>query len=86
MALEVVDNGLVLQDLAVVREVDLLGLLGKSLEFAAGFVVAFLEGLEGGRRLAAEAEGAGDLDPVDFESGAALDDVSEQFDESGRIG
>lgn len=76
VALEFVDDGLVLQDFAVVREVDFLRLLGQELDLAPGVIVAFLEGLQGGRRLAAEAEGAGGLDPVDLESGAALGCVS----------
>lgn len=53
-------------------EVDGLGLLGQSLDLAARVVVTLLEGLEGGGGLATEAERAGDLDPVDLESGAAL--------------
>lgn len=53
-------------------EVDGLGLLGKDLNLAARIVVTLLEGLESGGRLAAEAERAGHLGPVDFESGAAL--------------
>lgn len=72
MVLELVDDRLVLQDLAVEREVDLLGSLGEDLHLAAGVIVALLEGLEGGRGLAAEAQRAGDLDPVDLECGAAL--------------
>lgn len=71
-ALDLVDDGLVLQDIAVVREVDGLGLLGQNLQLAAGLIVTLLEGLEGGGCLATEAEGAGDLGPVELESGAAL--------------
>ena len=54
------------------REVDGLGLLGQDLQLAAGLIVTLLEGLEGGGCLATEAEGAGDLSPVELESGAAL--------------
>lgn len=72
MVLELVDDSLVLQDAAVVGEVDLLGSLGEDLNLAAGIVIALLEALEGGRGLAAEAQGAGDLDPVDLECGATL--------------
>ena len=72
MVLELVDDSLVLQDTAVVGEVDLLGSLGENLNLTAGVVVALLEALEGARGLAAEAQGAGDLDPVDLKCGAAL--------------
>lgn len=72
MVLDLVNDGLVLERLAVVREVDGLGLLGQHGHFAAGIVVALLEGLEGCCGLAAETEGAGDFGPVDFESGATL--------------
>lgn len=79
MVLELVDDGLVLQDVAVVGEVDGLGLLGKELDLAARIVVTLLEGLEGGGCLTAETEGAGHLGPVDFESGTALGGVSNYF-------
>lgn len=72
LSLDVIDDGLVLQGVAVVVEVDGLGLLGKNLELAARIVVTLLEALESGGRLAAEAERAGHLGPVDFESGTAL--------------
>lgn len=72
VVLELVDDSLVLQDAAVVGEVDLLGSLGEDLHLTAGVIVALLEGLEGGCGLAAEAQGAGDLDPVDLECGATL--------------
>ena len=58
-------------------EVDGLGLLGQNLDLAARIIVTLLKGLEGGGGLTAEAEGAGHLDPVDLESGAALWGVSE---------
>lgn len=72
MVLDFVDDGLVLERLAVVRKVDRLGLLGQHGYFAAGIVVALLEGLERCCSLAAKAEGAGDFGPVNFESGATL--------------
>lgn len=73
--LDLVDNGGVLQDGAVVREVDGLGLLGEDGHFAAGVIVALLEGLKSGSSLALEAELRADLRPVDLEGGAALEDV-----------
>lgn len=72
VVLDLVDDGLVLQDAAVVGEVDGLGLLGQDLDLAAGVVVALLEGLERSGGLAAEAERGRNLGPVDLESGAAL--------------
>lgn len=56
LLLDVVDDGGVLQDGAVVGEVDLLGLLGQDLDLAARVVVALLEGLQGLGGGAAEAE------------------------------
>lgn len=72
MVLDLVDDGLVLQDTAVVAEVNGLGLLGQDGDLAASLVVALLEGLEGSSGLTAEAERARDLGPVDLGSGAAL--------------
>ena len=72
MVLDLVNDGLVLQDAAVVGKVDGLGLLGQDLNLAAGVVVALLEGLQRGGGLAAEAEGGRDLGPVDLKCGAAL--------------
>lgn len=70
--LDLVDDGLVLEDGAVVGEVDGGGLLRELLDLAAGVLVALLEGLQGGDGLAAEAQGLGDLDPVELESCASL--------------
>lgn len=70
--LNLVDDGLVLQHGAVVREVDLGGLLLEGLELAAGVIVALLEGMEGGDGLAAEAERGSDLCPVELDRGVAL--------------
>lgn len=53
-------------------EVDGGGLLRELLDLAAGVLVALLEGLQGGDGLAAEAQGLGDLDPVELESCASL--------------
>ena len=72
MALDLVDDGLVLEDGAVVLEIDRLGRLGEDLDFAACVIVSFLEVGEGGCGLAFEAERGADLGPVDFESCAAL--------------
>lgn len=77
--LDLVNDGLVLQDGAVLGEVDGGGLLGQLLDLAAGILVALLESLEGGDGLAAEAQGRGDLDPVELESCASL------FDEKMKI-
>lgn len=57
VVLELIDDGRVLQDAAVVAEVNGLGLLGQDLDLAASLVVALLESLERGGGLAAEAEG-----------------------------
>lgn len=70
--LDLVDDGLVLEDGAVVGEVDGGGLLRELLDLAACVLVALLEGLQGGDGLAAEAQGLGDLDPVELESCASL--------------
>jgi hypothetical protein len=43
VVLDLVDDSLVLQDTAVVGEIDGLGLLGKDLDLAAGVIVALLE-------------------------------------------
>lgn len=77
--LDLVDNGLVLQDTAVVGEVDGGGLLAEDLDLAAGVLVALLESLEGGDRLATQAEGRGHFSPVELEGGASL------FGERGKI-
>lgn len=70
--LDLGDDGLVLENAAVVGEVDLGGQLRQGLDLAAGVLVALLEGLEGGDRLAAQAEGGRDLNPVELEGGASL--------------
>jgi hypothetical protein len=70
--LNLVDNGLVLQDAAVVGEVDGGSLLGQQLDLAAGVLVALLESLEGGDRLTTQAEGGGHFGPVELEGGASL--------------
>lgn len=72
VVLNLVDDGLVLEDVAVVGEVDGLRLVGKDLNLAAGVIVALLESLQRGGGLAAEAERGRHLGPVDLESGAAL--------------
>lgn len=70
--LDLVDDGLVLEDGAVVGKVDLGRLLGQLLNLAPHVVVALLESLERGGRLATETQGRGDLGPVDLESCASL--------------
>jgi len=72
VALDLVDDGLVLERRAVVVEVDGLRRVGQHLDLAAGVVVALLEGLQAAGGLAAEAEGGGDFGPVDFQGGAPL--------------
>lgn len=72
LLLDVVDNGRVLEDLAVVGEVDRLGLLVQQLDLAAGVIVALLERLQGLGGGSLEAELGADFGPVDFESCAAL--------------
>ena len=70
--LDLVDDGLVLEDAAVVREVDLGRLLREHLHLAADVFVALLERLEARHRLAAKAERRGNLGPVELESCASL--------------
>lgn len=72
LLLNVVDDGLVLEDAAVIAEVDLLRLLREDGQLAARIVVALLEGLEGGGGLAPETELRGQLGPVELEGSAAL--------------
>lgn len=67
-----IDNGLVLQDGAVVGEVDGGWLLLESRELAAGILVALLEGVEGGDSGSTESEVRGDCCPVKLESCATL--------------
>ena len=72
LLLDVVDDGLVLEDGAVVREVDVLGLLGEDGDLAAGVIVALLERLEGSGGVSLETELLGQLGPVELEGCAAL--------------
>ena len=72
LLLDIVDDGLVLEDGAVVREVDGLGLLGQHGNLAAGIVIALLEGLKGCGCVAFEAELLTNLGPVELEGCAAL--------------
>lgn len=72
MLLHLIDHGGVVERGAVAGEIDGLGLLGEGGKLAAGVVVTFLEGLEGGGGGAFEAEGAGDVGPVDFRGYGAL--------------
>lgn len=70
--LDFVNDGGVLEDRAVVAEVDGLGLLRENGDLAARVVVALLEGLEGGGGLAFETELGADCGPVELEGCAAL--------------
>lgn len=72
MLLNVVDDGGVLENAAVVGEVDGVGLLGQLGELAAGVVVALLEGDERVGGGALEGQLAGQLGPVELEGCAAL--------------
>lgn len=76
MVLDLVDDGLVLEDAAVVLEVDGLRGLGESGDSATGVFVALLESLERGDGLAAETKVVLDGGPVDLEGCAALQGVS----------
>ena len=87
MPFDLVDDPGVAEGAAVVLEVDGLGLRAEQVEFAARVVVALFEGLEGGGRLAFEAEGGGDFGPVEFQGGGALGWVSVGSDASlDRVG
>jgi len=79
LLLDVVDNGLVLEDAAVVVEVDGLGLLGEDGDFATRIVVALLEGLEGSSGLTLEAELGAQLGPVELEGCATSDGHCDGF-------
>jgi hypothetical protein len=72
LLLDVVDDLLVLEDAAVVAEVDVLVLLREDGDFAARVIVALLERLEGGGGLALEAQLRAELCPVELEGCAAL--------------
>jgi hypothetical protein len=72
LLLDVVDDGLVLEDAAVVLEVDGLRLLGEHGNFTARVVVALLEGLKGGSSVAFEAQLRAELCPVELEGSATL--------------
>lgn len=77
LGLDLVDNGAVLERVPVGCKVHGRGLGGELIELAAGVVVAFLEGLEGGGGLALEPEGGGDFGPVDLHCCGALERVDE---------
>jgi hypothetical protein len=72
LLLNIVDDGLVLEDAAVVLEVDGLRLLGEDGDLAARVVVALLELLESGSSVALKAQLRADLCPVKLEGGASL--------------
>lgn len=70
--LDLIDDGGVLEDRAVVGEIDSLRLLGEHRYFAACIVIALLERLKGGSSVAFEAQLRSNLGPVKLEGGAAL--------------
>lgn len=72
LLLDGVDDGAVLELVAVLGEVDGGGLFRELGELAAGVVVALFEGEEGGGCVAAEAELGGQLGPVELEGCASL--------------
>jgi hypothetical protein len=72
LLLDVVDDVLVLKRLAVVCEVDGLGLLRENLHSAAGVVVALLEGSERRRGVTTEAEFGAKVGPVDLKGSRTL--------------
>jgi hypothetical protein len=72
LLLNVVDHVLVLEDAAVLREVDRLRLVGKHLNPAARVIVALLEVGERGGGLASEAEFGTKVGPVDLGRGRTL--------------
>lgn len=70
--LYLIDDGLVLEDGAVLGKVDFGGQLRQLLDLALGVVVAGLEGLQRGDRLATEAQGGGHFGPVELQSCGSL--------------
>lgn len=72
MLLDLVDDGLILQDGSVVCEVDLCWLFRQYYDLATGVFVALLKGLEGGDCLATETEGGSDFGPIELECCTAL--------------
>ena len=71
--LDLVNDGLVLEDLAVVGKVDGGLLLLKISQDTAGLLVAFAERAQGGNGLGLEAEGGGQLGPVNVGSSRLCD-------------
>lgn len=72
LLLDVGDDVLVLQEAAVVGEVDGLRRLGEDLDFAARVIVALLEVGEGLGGIASQAELGAQVGPVDFEGSRTL--------------
>ena len=66
LPLNLIHDGLVVEDAAVVLKVDRLRLLRQHRDFAAGVVIALLEGRERGRSCALEAQLRRQSRPVDF--------------------
>ncbi len=82
MSFDLIDYSSIVEDAAVVLEVDGLGLRAEHVDFPARVIVALFEGLEGGRCLAFEAEGGGDFGPIEFQGSGALGSVSAGFNVS----
>lgn len=76
--LDLVDDGLVLEEGAVLGKVDLGGLFGQLLDLALGIVIARLEGLQRGDRLATQAQRGGDFGPVELQSCGSLAEGEEE--------
>jgi hypothetical protein len=74
--LNLVDDSCVLEQGAIVAEVDSGGLIGQDLDPAAGVIVALLEVRERGCGGAAEGELGWELGPVEFGCGSGLGSVS----------
>jgi hypothetical protein len=72
VAFDLVEDGVVLEQAAVVGEVDGLRGVGEGLDFAARVVVALFEGGERAGGAAAEAELRGQFAPVQLERCAGL--------------
>jgi len=68
--LDLINDGLVLEDLAVVSEINGSLLLLEISQDAASLLVALAEGAQSGNGLGLETEGGGQLGPVDVSSGS----------------
>jgi hypothetical protein len=73
MLLDLINNGLVLQNRTVVCEVDFGGLFGKLDNSATGVLIALLEGLKGGDSLASKTKRRCNFGPVELERCTSLE-------------